>query len=728
MRSYYKGVARDQYGAIIGGATIAIYLAGTTTVASVYTVSTGGTAVNSVTADVDGVFYFYVDTSDYSNIQLFKLVISYLGNTTTYDNISAFYYDNYYIDALGEYGSGTAYTQSTIEAALTAIGTTNKATMLLRPGTWAVTADLTIPANVTLKIPAGAVLSIATGKTLTINGSFEAGLYQVFDCVGTGTIVFGSGSVAEVYPEWWGENTVPGTTDMTAALNAAVMAHDTVKLSSTTYFTDAIRIPSNTTIKGNGITSILQQSEVSPNTAGSIFYVVSPSTGTYISNIHISNLKLYNSKGTFYEFTPLVTLSGVKNIYFEGVYFVGMRGDGLYIADVLNNGRQNININVNHCIFDGVNNANRGGISIITAKTVKIKDNIFINLTSSGMPGAIDIEPDAIPLTCLIQDIEISGNYFGAVKGNAVISLSTTAAPSLTNNIRKIIIENNYFDKDNIPYHIAGFTIYMVTAEDVTSIPSMTIIIRNNIFLGNDTGSGTIPFPLYIDKINGLTIEGNTFHKTYTCYLGQILDGTETLRDINIINNNFYLSGGLSYMLAPLGIGSISRLNIVGNTFYPSSTDLGAIYFYGSNAETPTISDMVKIIGNTFIKGTSQTYSIFAIRHTLSYQNNVWKDNIENYQFNNSFLSQVTLDDTGTPFILNHTTYVTGGTTTITNFLPRTDFGKIITIMANHNITITDGSYIFLSGSVNFVMKPGDTLTLLCNGDAKWYEVSRSVN
>jgi hypothetical protein len=218
MRSYYKGIARDQYGAIISGATVAIYLAGTTTVASVYTVSTGGTAVNSVTADAEGVFYFYVDTSDYSNIQLFKLVISYLGNTNTYDNISAFYYDNYYIDALGEYGSGTAYTQSTIEAALTAIGTTNKATMLLRPGTWAVTANLTIPANVTLKIPAGAVLSVATGKTLTINGSFEAGLYQVFDCVGTGAVVFGSG-VYKVYPQWWGA-TGAGTDD-TVAIQAA---------------------------------------------------------------------------------------------------------------------------------------------------------------------------------------------------------------------------------------------------------------------------------------------------------------------------------------------------------------------------------------------------------------------------------------------------------------------------------------------------------------------------
>ncbi len=199
MRSYYKGVARDQYGSIISGAVIDIYLANSVTPANVYTVSTGGTTVNSVTSDAEGIFYFYVDTSDYSNIQLFKLVISHLGNTSTYDNISVFYYDNYYIDALGEYGSGTVYTQATIESALTAIGTVNKVTLLLRPGNWVLTSDLTIPANITLKLPAGAIITIPTEKTLTINGPFEAGLYQVFDCVGTGKVVFGSRSIAGIY-------------------------------------------------------------------------------------------------------------------------------------------------------------------------------------------------------------------------------------------------------------------------------------------------------------------------------------------------------------------------------------------------------------------------------------------------------------------------------------------------------------------------------------------------
>jgi hypothetical protein len=47
-------------------------------------------------------------------------------------------------------------------------------------------------------------LTVDTGITLTLNGPFEAGLYQVFSCTGTGSVVFGSGSYRETYPEWCG--------------------------------------------------------------------------------------------------------------------------------------------------------------------------------------------------------------------------------------------------------------------------------------------------------------------------------------------------------------------------------------------------------------------------------------------------------------------------------------------------------------------------------------------
>jgi hypothetical protein len=96
----------------------------------------------------------------------------------------------------------------TLKGLATSIGSSKLATIVLshtssgNTTTYSMSQSVTLTSNITLKIEKGAVLSIAAGKTLTINGSFEAGLYQVFDCVGTGVVIFGGES--DVYPEWWG--------------------------------------------------------------------------------------------------------------------------------------------------------------------------------------------------------------------------------------------------------------------------------------------------------------------------------------------------------------------------------------------------------------------------------------------------------------------------------------------------------------------------------------------
>jgi hypothetical protein len=71
--------------------------------------------------------------------------------------------------------------------------------------------------------------------------------------------------------------------------------------------------------------------------------------------------------------------------------------------------------------------------------------------------------------------------------------------------------------------------------------------------------------------------------------------------------------------------------------------------------------------------------------------------------------------------------FLTGGAATITDFVDGVE-GQIIRIVAEHAVTITDGTNIFLSGSANFVMAATDTLTLLCKADGLWYELGRSDN
>lgn len=87
----------------------------------------------------------------------------------------------------------------------------------------------------------------------------------------------------------------------------------------------------------------------------------------------------------------------------------------------------------------------------------------------------------------------------------------------------------------------------------------------------------------------------------------------------------------------------------------------------------------------------------------------------------------IALDDDATPSVAKSCKWLTGGTTTITDFDDGVE-GQEILIIAEHSITITDGTNIFLNASGNFVMAATDTLRLICKADGKWYETGRSDN
>lgn len=90
-----------------------------------------------------------------------------------------------------------------------------------------------------------------------------------------------------------------------------------------------------------------------------------------------------------------------------------------------------------------------------------------------------------------------------------------------------------------------------------------------------------------------------------------------------------------------------------------------------------------------------------------------------------SFLT--TLANEGTPSVLGLKNFVTGGTTTITNF-DDGQYGQEITIIAEHTISITDGSSILLHGNHSLQLVATDTLTLIFNDDDKWHQKSVSYN
>jgi len=198
------------------------------------------------------------------------------GGTLTLNSVG------YEIDALITYGGGVNYTQATIQAALTAIGTTNKVTLLLRPGTWVISsnADWSAYTNVTFKIVSGAQLSGAFTITFPISAELDVGRYQIF--ASNVTVV----GLRTVKPEWFGV-TGDGTTDDTTAMNRAISAVTSggvIDARSATYVLGAMA----------AITKPLlwkfNHSYLKPSTTGIVFNIANPTPNANSDRIIIKDL------------------------------------------------------------------------------------------------------------------------------------------------------------------------------------------------------------------------------------------------------------------------------------------------------------------------------------------------------------------------------------------------------------------------------------------------------
>jgi hypothetical protein len=86
-----------------------------------------------------------------------------------------------------------------------------------------------------------------------------------------------------------------------------------------------------------------------------------------------------------------------------------------------------------------------------------------------------------------------------------------------------------------------------------------------------------------------------------------------------------------------------------------------------------------------------------------------------------------TLLNNATPSVLGGRLFVTGGTTTITDFDDGV-IGQELVVLAAHSVTITDGTPIILAGGANYDMTDSDTLVLRMINAQVWQEISRSVN
>jgi len=159
-------------------------------------------------------------------------------------------------------GVGTGYSEVThvlssydsLQDAITQIGSTLANLLIDRSET--ITNNLTIPENINIKGKVGNILTIPDGVTLTINSYITNGLWQLFDCQGTGR-VNGDLKNTEIYPEWFGAKG-DGVADDYDAIQKCLDAFKRADLSRNTYkIRQPILLKSGYQLRGNGVNTVI---------------------------------------------------------------------------------------------------------------------------------------------------------------------------------------------------------------------------------------------------------------------------------------------------------------------------------------------------------------------------------------------------------------------------------------------------------------------------------------
>lgn len=317
------------------------------------------------------------------------------------------------------------------------------------------------PKNRTLEIETGGLLTVQSG-TMNIKGNFIAPLSRVF--AGNGKIVFYSGSVREVYPQWWGaysDNSHP--TETTNAIQNAIYSSPTSKYgpSGAVYFHEGIYSINNTIIidrwgiriGGNGASSIINNS--TPNLPALKIIGIEQFT---LENIAIDgDAKDFGTGGTTGNGIELWSAqnSRFNNVYirrhgghgvyirngnwlthFTGCYILANAGDG--INAVSDNSQPNTGQNGNNfTVTNSLLGHNAGDGIKWAAASLNLSGNDFEGNMGSG------VHIDAKSATQGAYGFNISGNYFEQ-NGLGQIRMSASGSNGLYRPIDGGIITGNY--------------------------------------------------------------------------------------------------------------------------------------------------------------------------------------------------------------------------------------------------------------------------------------------
>lgn len=330
------------------------------------------------------------------------------------------------------------------------------------------------------------------------------------------------------------------------------------------YVVGELVLYSNMTLTGSGSLSILKTRTGETEEARAKYLISvnpydggSPDINDNAKNIVIRNVQLRGTveKDGFFEHKHLLNLNAVTNVIVENVSFVGFRGDGIYLGsgNKANIERHNKNVTIRGCLFDGVNNDNRNGVSIIDGEQITIEESRFIRVSKKGMPGAIDVEPNND--FSFAENLKILNNIFESCDGGFTIVYYTRAL-SLKHKPSQIHIVNNLIAENCSPRAAA---IAIVTGQKPEDLSPMDIIIEKNTIL-----SKAPTVPILLSNVQGVLIRENLIKNGSAINLGSYGGHTTGISNL-VFETNVVSHTGSS--VAMISINNGKNLSFLKNVF-----------------------------------------------------------------------------------------------------------------------------------------------------------------
>jgi parallel beta-helix repeat protein len=216
-------------------------------------------------------------------------------------------------------------------------GVTKPVILELGEGTTTISANVTIPSNVTLELAQGAILSVNNGLTLTINGGIKATLSRHFS--GSGSFNFTGAKINEVYTEWWGAISGDATDDTSAFTSALASFKTVAAIPAGAYTVSTFAMPANTTLMGLGGKAEINQ----PSASAASSIVTIGANGARLESLLFSGSVAAGTEGGQVSAITLTKAGTLSDITIRGVETSG-KNAGIYAEGNGSFALSNINI------------------------------------------------------------------------------------------------------------------------------------------------------------------------------------------------------------------------------------------------------------------------------------------------------------------------------------------------------------------------------------------------